>query len=87
MGAISTKVRGAALDDGAGLEEAILIELHPDKVRQMHLHVAAEECLGGEGPGQAGGIEQPRQRQPERQMAQSRRAGRNSVRLPAQAFQ
>jgi hypothetical protein len=40
------------LDDGAGqplLEEAVLIELHSDEVRQMHAHVAAEECLGGDG--------------------------------------
>ena len=40
------------LDDGAGqplLEEAVLIELHSDEVRQMHAHGAAEECFGGDG--------------------------------------
>ena len=79
------------LDDGAGqplLEEAVLIELHPDEVRQMHLHVAAEECFGGDGPAQADGIEQPRQYQPERQTAQSHLArGGTQFGLPAQTFQ
>ena len=79
------------LDEGAGqplLEEAVLIELHPDEVGQMHVHRAAEECCGGDGPGQAGGIEQPRQCQPERQMAQSHPArGRTQCGLPAQTFQ
>ena len=79
------------LDEGAGqplLEEAVLVELHPDEVRQMHLHVAAKECLGGDGPGQAGGIEQPGKRQPERQTAQSHLAWSGTqFGLAAQTFQ
>jgi hypothetical protein len=54
----------------------------------MHAHVAAEECLGGDGQGQAGGIEQSRQDQPERQTAQSHRArGGAQCGLPGQLFQ
>ena len=53
------------------LEKTVLIELHAHKVWEMHAHVAAEEGPGGDTPRQSGGIEHPRQYEPERQMSHS----------------
>src|SRR5262245_45781916 len=79
------------LDNGTRqslLEEAVLVELATDEVRQVHVHVTAKEGAGGDGPRSSCRSEQSRQQQPYGQPQQPLRARRSRERrLPAQTLQ